>query len=107
VIIVSGGFASNFGRLRKNWGRDLGLAPQVLLNGSHDAADAAMLDAALKVGAHLTHLDKQWIYAAGVHHPHPEYKDHSLSLIPPNSPLWLNYRGERIGPVPLLEALIS
>ncbi len=102
VIIASGGFTGNLDRVRKNWGPDLGLAPQVLLNGSHDAADGAMLDAALKVGARLTHLDKQWNYAAGVHHPHPVYKDHGLSLIPPHSALWLNYRGERIGPVPLI-----
>ncbi len=48
----------------------------------------------------MKHLDKKWNYAVDVHHPHPVYKDHGLSLMPPHSALWLNYRGDRIGPVP-------
>lgn len=102
VVIASGGFTGNLDRVRQHWGQDLGPVPAVLLNGSHDAADGTMHDAALKAGARLTHLDKQWNYAAGVHHPHPTYKDHGLSLIPPHSALWLNFRGDRIGPVPLI-----
>lgn len=102
VVIASGGFTGNLDRVRQHWGQDLGPVPAVLLNGSHDAADGTMHDAALKVGVRLTHLDKQWNYAAGVHHPHPCYQEHGLSLIPPHSALWLNFRGERIGPVPLI-----
>jgi predicted oxidoreductase len=102
VVIASGGFTGNLDRVRQHWGQDLGPVPAVLLNGSHDAADGTMHDAARKVGARLTHLDKQWNYAAGVHHPHPSYQEHGLSLIPPHSALWLNFRGERIGPVPLI-----
>jgi predicted oxidoreductase len=102
VVIASGGFTGNLDRVRQHWGQDMGQVPAVLLNGSHDAADGTMHDAAEKAGARLTHLDKQWNYAAGVHHPHPIYKDHGLSLIPPHSALWLNFRGDRIGPVPLI-----
>ncbi len=102
VVIASGGFTGNLDRVRQHWGQDLGQVPAVLLNGSHDAADGTMHDAALQAGARLTHLDKHWNYAAGVHHPHPIYREHGLSLIPPHSALWLNYRGERIGPVPLI-----
>lgn len=102
VVIASGGFTGNLDRVRQYWGQDLGPVPRVLLNGSHDAADGTMHDAAQHAGAHLTHLDLHWNYAAGVHHPHPTYKEHGLSLIPPHSALWLNFRGERIGPVPLI-----
>ena len=50
----------------------------------------------------LTHLDNMWNYAAGVHHPKPRKPMHGLSLVPPRSALWLNWRGERIGPQPLV-----
>ena len=102
VVLASGGFCGNLERVRENWDPELGPVPEVLLNGSHDAADGHMHDAAAAAGARLTHLDKQWNYAAGVHHPHPVYKHHGLSLIPPHSALWLNYKGERIGPMPLI-----
>jgi len=52
----------------------------------------------------VTHLDKMWPYAAGVHHPQPTRENHGLSLVPPKSALWLNYKGERIGPMPLVTA---
>ena len=61
-----------------------------------------MHDAAHAVGANLTHLDKMWNYAAGVHHPRPRKPEHGLSLVPSRSALWLNWRGERIGPRPLV-----
>jgi predicted oxidoreductase len=43
-----------------------------------------------------------WNYAAGVHHWRPRKPDHGLSLVPPRSALWLNWRGERFGPMPLV-----
>jgi predicted oxidoreductase len=43
-----------------------------------------------------------WNYAAGVHHPRPRKPNHGLSLVPSRSALWLNWRGERIGPQPLV-----
>ena len=54
------------------------------------------------VGGVLTHLDNMWNYAAGVHHPRPRKPQHGLSLVPPRSALWLNWRGERLGPQPLV-----
>jgi predicted oxidoreductase len=50
----------------------------------------------------VTHLDWQWNYAAGIRHWRPRKPGHGLSLIPPRSALWLNSRGERIGPMPLV-----
>ncbi|MGH8244715.1 MAG: FAD-binding protein, partial [Steroidobacteraceae bacterium] len=59
-------------------------------------------DAAQSAGAAVTHLDWQWNYAAGIRHWRPRKPGHGLSLIPPTSALWLNARGERIGPMPLV-----
>jgi len=37
-----------------------------------------------------------------VQHWQPRKPSHGLSLVPPKSALWLNWRGERIGPMPLV-----
>lgn len=102
VIVASGGINGNLDRVRQNWHRDWGTPPQRLLNGSHRFADGRLHDAAAAVGGAVSHLDKMWNYAAGVHHPKPRKPCHGLSLVPPRSALWLNWRGERIGPQPLV-----
>jgi predicted oxidoreductase len=56
-------------------------------------------------GGSLTHLDAMWNYAAGVRHWRPRKPGHGLSLVPPRSALWLDWRGERIGPMPLVTGL--
>ena len=82
--------------------RRLGRPPAVILNGSHRFADGTLHDAAAAAGASVTHLDWQWNYAAGIRHWRPRKPGHGLSLMPPKSALWLNSRGERIGPAPLV-----
>jgi len=88
--------------VRRHWHADWSRPPQVILNGSHRFADGTLHDAAARVGAAVTHLDWQWNYAAGVPHWRPRKPGHGLSLVPPKSALWLNWRGERIGPMPLV-----
>jgi len=102
VVIAAGGINGSLERVRQNWHRDWGRAPEVLLNGSHRYAEGRLHDAAVAAGGVLTHLDRMWNYAAGVHHWKPRKPDHGLSLVPPRSALWLNWRGERIGPQPLV-----
>jgi predicted oxidoreductase len=102
VIVASGGINGNLERVRRHWHVDWGRPPEVLLNGSHRYADGLMHDAAAAQGASVTHLDWQWNYAAGVRHWRPRKPDHGLSLVPPKSALWLSWRGERIGPMPLV-----
>jgi predicted oxidoreductase len=102
VVIAAGGINGDLGRVRANWHRDWGTAPTQLLNGSHRFADGRLHDAARAAGAVVTHLDRMWNYAAGVAHPSPRYPDHGLSLVPPRSALWLDWRGQRIGPVPMI-----
>jgi hypothetical protein len=103
VVIAAGGInGGDLARVRQNWHRDWGTPPHVLLNGSHRFADGRLHDAAVAVGGVLTHLDRMWNYAAGVHHPRPRKPNHGLSLVPPRSALWLNWKGERVGPRPLV-----
>jgi len=103
VVIAAGGInGGDLTRVRRHWHRDWGRPPEILLSGSHRFADGRLHDAAVGAGAVVTHLDKMWNYAAGVHHPRPRKLMHGLSLVPPRSALWLNWRGERIGPQPLV-----
>ena len=103
VVIATGGICGDVNRLKRHWYPAWGDPPDTILNGSHRYADGTMHDAAEAIGANVTHMDKQWLYAAGVHHPDPEDKPYdALSLVPPKSALWVNARGERIGPMPLI-----
>ncbi len=102
VVIASGGINGSLERVKRHWHVDWGRPPATLLNGSHKYADGLLHDAAAVLGANITHLDWQWNYAAGVHHWQPRKPSHGLSLVPPKSALWLNWRGERIGPMPLV-----
>ena len=102
VIVASGGINGDLERVKRHWHADWSRPPETLLNGSHKYADGRLHDAAAALGARITHLDWQWNYAAGVHHWKPRKPSHGLSLVPPKSALWLNWRGERIGPMPLV-----
>jgi predicted oxidoreductase len=103
VVVAAGGInGGDLARVRQNWHRDWGSPPHELLSGSHRFADGKLHDATTAVGGVLTHLDNMWNYAAGVHHPRPRKPRHGLSLVPPRSALWLNWRGERLGPQPLV-----
>jgi predicted oxidoreductase len=103
VVIATGGICGgDLSKVRANWYAPWGAPPKVLLNGAHVYGDGAMHDAVARAGGNLTHLDRQWHYPAGVHHPAKRKPNDGLSLVPPRSALWLNAKGERIGPVPLV-----
>lgn len=102
VVVASGGIGGSLERVRRHWPAAAGQAPRKLLNGGHRYADGTLHDAVAAVGGRVTHLDRMWNYAGGVHHPHPRRPDHGLSLVPPKSALWLNACGDRIGPPPLI-----
>ncbi len=103
VVIATGGICGgDLSKVRANWFGPWGAPPKVLLNGAHAFGDGTMHDAVARAGGNLTHLDKQWHYAAGIHHPAKRRPYDGLSLVPPRSALWLNAKGERIGPVPLV-----
>ncbi|MBS1959913.1 MAG: FAD-dependent oxidoreductase [Bdellovibrionales bacterium] len=103
VVIASGGICGgDLTKLRENWYKDWGTPPRKILNGGFPYSDGKLHDQARSAGANVTHLDKQWHYAAGVHHPRKRRPDDGLSLVPPRSALWMNACGERIGPIPLV-----
>ena len=98
VVIAAGGIAGNLEMVRKHWYAPWGEPPEHLLNGSNPDADGAMLEAVRQHGGAITHLEKMWNYAAGVHHWKPQHELHGLSLVPAKSALWVNYEGRRMGP---------
>lgn len=103
VVVATGGINGCLDKVRANWPADWPPAPETILNGSHPYADGRLHDlAAEALSANITHLDKQWNYAAGIRHPKPRMPEHGLSLIPPKSALWMDCRGKRIGPHPMV-----
>ena len=103
VVLASGGICGgDLSKVKANWYGPWGNPPSTLLNGSHRFADGLLHDEAAKHGAALTHLDKQWHYAAGVHSSAADSPEDGISLVPPRSALWLDARGRRFGPVPLM-----
>ncbi|RMG29294.1 MAG: FAD-binding dehydrogenase [Bacteroidetes bacterium] len=104
VVIASGGINGSIEKVKANWYKAWGEPPETILNGSHQYALGDLHEATERINGNVTHLDWQWNYAAGVHHPQPKRPNHGLSLVPVKSGLWMNYRGERIGPIPLVTA---
>ncbi len=103
IVIASGGICGgDLSKVRDNWYKPWGTPPKVILNGAHLYGDGLLHDRVAAAGGNVTHLDKQWHYAAGVHHPRKLRPDDGLSLVPPRSALWMNAKGERIGPPPLI-----
>ncbi len=103
VVIASGGICGgDLSCVKANWFSGWGSPPPTLLNGSHQYADGLLHQAAARSGARVTYLDRQWHYAAGVRHPDPQIPNEGLSLVPPRSALWLDARGRRFGPMPLM-----
>lgn len=104
VIVAAGGICGDLELVKKNWYKPWGDPPKKILTGSHQYADGDLHRFVEDVGGNLTHMEKQFHYAAGIHHPNPRKPHHGLSLIPPKSALWVNANGKRIGPVPLVTA---
>ncbi len=104
IVIAAGGMGGNIKKVRDHWYKPWGNPPEVILNGAHKYALGDMHDAVARKQGAVTHLDKNWLYAAGVNHPHPQKKEHGLSLVPPKSALWLDYTGKRFDPIPLITA---
>ncbi len=98
MLVAAGGVGGNQELMRRHWHADWRKPPEVLLNGSHRYADGRLHDAARAAGAQVTHLDRMWNYASGVHHPRPRKPEHGLSLVPSRSALWLDWQGRRLDP---------
>lgn len=104
IIVAAGGICGDIDLVKKYWYKPWGEPPEKMLTGSHKFADGDLHFLVEGAGGKLTHMDKQFHYAAGIHHPNPRKLNHGLSLVPPKSALWVNANGKRIGPVPLITA---
>ncbi len=103
-VVATGGINGNMQKVRKYWHPDWKSPPGVILNGSHQYSDGLIHDKINEIGGNLSNLNLMWNYAAGIPHPYPKRENHGLSLVPPKSALWVNYKGERMGPIPLITA---
>ncbi|MDJ0592156.1 MAG: FAD-binding protein [Pleurocapsa sp. MO_226.B13] len=102
VIVAAGGMCGgDLSKVRAHWFSEWGEPPEIILNGAHQFGDGLLHDVVTGLGGKVTHLDKQWHYAAGIHHPQSKRPNDGLSLVPPRSALWVNANGKRIGPPPL------
>lgn len=101
LVLATGGINGTASQVKKNWPKGQPM-PGAMLNGAHPFADGAMHYQSESLGAQITHADKMWNYAAGVPHPQPHFEGHCLSMIPCKSALWLDHKGRRIGPAPLV-----
>lgn len=102
VVLAMGGINGSHEQVRAHWPRQRPL-PAAMLNGAHPYADGRLHHhAASALGAQITHAGEMWNYAAGFPHPFPHFEGHGLSAIPCKSALWLDHRGVRIGPEPLV-----
>jgi predicted oxidoreductase len=98
IVVATGGINGSLEKVRQHWHADWRTPPETILNGSHRYADGTLHDAVGRIGGNLTHLDKMWDYAAGVHHWQPRKPNHGLSVVPPRSALWVDWRGQRFAP---------
>lgn len=102
VILAMGGLNGGHAECRANWpaGRP---QPATLLNGAHPFSDGRLhREVADTLGGQIVAAGEMWNYAGGFPHPFPHFEGHGLSTIPCKSALWLDHRGERIGPEPLV-----
>ncbi|WP_417514708.1 FAD-dependent oxidoreductase [Marinobacter sp.] len=102
VVVATGGINGGHQQTRANWPKDRPM-PKTMLNGAHPNADGKLHhEVANKLGGNIVNPGEMWNYAAGFPHPYPHFKGHGLSTIPCKSALWLDHKGNRIGPEPLV-----
>lgn len=102
VVLAMGGINGSHAACRAHWPKDRPL-PARMLNGAHPYADGRLhAEVAERLDGTLVNPGEMWNYAGGIAHPFPHFEGHGLSIIPCKSALWLDHRGERIGPEPLV-----
>lgn len=102
VVLAMGGINGSHDEVRRNWPKNRPM-PTRMLNGAHPFADGRLHhQVADMLGGTIVNAGEMWNYAAGLPHPFPHFEGHGLSTIPCKSALWLDHRGERIGPEPLV-----
>lgn len=102
VVLAMGGLNGSHEACRAHWPEDRP-QPATMLNGAHPYADGRLhAEVAARLGGRIVNPGEMWNYAGGIAHPFPHFEGHGLSIVPCKSALWLDHRGERIGPEPLV-----
>ena len=102
VVLAMGGINGSTQQVIANWPPNRP-RPATMLNGAHPFSDGRLhARVADEWGGRVTHAGEMWNYAAGIPHPQPRFEGQGLSAIPCKSALWLDHRGRRIGPEPLI-----
>ena len=102
VVLATGGINGSHEQCRNNWPKQRPI-PATMLNGAHPIADGRLHDFVEQhLDGQIVNPGEMWNYAAGFTHPYPHFEGHGLSTIPCKSALWLDHRGRRIGPEPLV-----
>lgn len=102
VVLAMGGINGSTEQVIAHWPAQRP-RPAQMLNGAHPYADGRLhQNIAETFGGVLVNVGEMWNYAAGFPHPHAHFAGHGLSTIPCKSALWLDHRGRRIGPQPLV-----
>ncbi len=93
VIIATGGFESDLGRVRNAWPAQIP-PPDRLLIGAGEYARGSGLRLADALGAHLTRLDHQVIFVNGLPDPRDASGEHGLLTQNPAA-IWIDASGRR------------
>ncbi|MYN03228.1 FAD-dependent oxidoreductase [Pseudoduganella sp. DS3] len=101
VVLAMGGINGGHEEVRANWPPGTP-QPASMLNGAHPYSDGKLHRLVAGLGGSIKAAGEMWNYAAGFPHPQPHFEGHGLSSIPCKSALWLDHRGRRIGPEPLV-----
>ena len=102
TVLAMGGINGSHEQVRAHWPANRP-QPQTTLNGAHPYADGRLHQlTADQFDGQIVNPGEMWNYAAGLPHPFPHFPGHGLSTIPCKSALWLDHRGQRIGPEPLV-----
>ncbi|MCE3260929.1 MAG: fumarate reductase/succinate dehydrogenase flavoprotein domain protein [Pseudoduganella sp.] len=101
AVLAMGGINGGHEEVRANWPAGTPL-PASMLNGAHPYSDGKLHRLVQGLGGRIAAAGAMWNYAAGFPHPQPHFEGHGLSSIPCKSALWLDHRGRRIGPEPLV-----
>jgi predicted oxidoreductase len=102
VVLAMGGLNGSTEQVIANWPADRP-RPAAMLNGAHPFSDGRLHRTVAETwDAPIVRPGEMWNYAAGIPHPQPHFPGHGLSAIPCKSALWLDHRGRRIGPEPLV-----
>ena len=101
VVLAMGGINGGHAETRANWHANRP-QPATLLNGAHPFADGKLHRLAAGFGAQITPCGRDVELRGRFSAPVPALRGHGLSTIPCKSALWLNHKGERIGPEPLV-----